>query len=103
MLAERARVAIAELTVEAGGRLVGTTVSVGVAETGPGTRTADDLFAAADSALYAAKHGGRNRVAAAPRTWTAAAPVHAPRSARAVPLWQGISRGNPMEDRRRPP
>ena len=75
VLAERARVAIAELTVEAGGRLVGTTVSVGVAETGPGTRAADDLFAAADSALYGAKHGGRNRVNAAPGTWAAPAPV----------------------------
>jgi len=75
VLAERARVAIGELTVEAGGRLVGTTASVGVAETGPGTRSADDLFAAADSALYAAKHGGRNRVAAAPSTWDAPAPV----------------------------
>jgi diguanylate cyclase (GGDEF)-like protein len=75
VLAERARVAIADLAVDAGGRLVGTTVSIGVAETGPGTRSADDLFAAADSALYAAKHGGRNRVASAPSTWDSPAPV----------------------------
>jgi diguanylate cyclase (GGDEF)-like protein len=75
VLAERARAAIGDLAIDAGGRLVGTTVSIGVAETGPGTRSADDLFAAADSALYAAKHAGRNRVTLAPSTWDAPAPV----------------------------
>ncbi len=74
-VAERARVAVAALRIDAGGQAVGTTVSVGVAETGPGTRSPEDLFAAADAALYAAKRGGRNRVAVAPSTWDAPAPV----------------------------
>jgi diguanylate cyclase len=75
VLGERVRFAISSLRVVVGGQEVGTTVSVGVAETGPGTRSPDDLFAAADAALYAAKHGGRNRVVAAPSTWDPPAPV----------------------------
>lgn len=41
------------------------TMSVGVAEYG-GDKTAEELIERADSALYAAKHNGRNQVAAAP-------------------------------------
>jgi diguanylate cyclase (GGDEF)-like protein len=74
-LAERARVAVAAIEIDAGGRKVGTTASVGVAETGPGTRSPEDLFAAADAALYAAKRAGRNRVSVAPSTWDSPAPV----------------------------
>lgn len=41
------------------------TLSVGVAEF-TGEKTAEELIARADEALYAAKHNGRNQVAAAP-------------------------------------
>jgi len=43
---------------------LGTTVSIGVASGVPRGGDASDLVGAADEALYAAKHGGRNRVAA---------------------------------------
>jgi diguanylate cyclase (GGDEF)-like protein len=62
--AERVRVAFATagITVEDGP--VDTTVSVGVAG-GPAGTELEVLLAAADTALYQAKRGGRNRVAAA--------------------------------------
>ena len=59
-VAERVKSMVAD---ESNGRHV--TVSVGVATLWPqAATTADDLIAAADSALYAAKAAGRNRVAA---------------------------------------
>jgi diguanylate cyclase (GGDEF)-like protein len=63
-LAERVRQAIEVLVVvpSPGRRPVGTTVSAGVAEYPADARTADDLFAAADAALYQAKRRGRNQV-----------------------------------------
>ena len=39
------------------------TLSLGIAECGPGTDTFDRLLQAADQALYAAKQAGRNRIA----------------------------------------
>ena len=38
------------------------TVSIGVAEPGPGTRAVEQVIESADQALYRAKHSGRNRV-----------------------------------------
>ncbi|HVU78618.1 MAG TPA: diguanylate cyclase [Gaiellaceae bacterium] len=61
-LAERARVAIEGKTVELpDGETVRVTASFGVASF-PEWRDPDDLFAAADAALYEAKGAGKNRV-----------------------------------------
>lgn len=43
--------------------MIGVTISVGAAELQPGM-TAEELFSAADRAMYAAKQGGKNQVAA---------------------------------------
>lgn len=57
--------AIASVPVELpGGAKLPTAISCGVGRHQPG-QTTDDLLHAADSALYAAKRGGRNRVVAA--------------------------------------
>ena len=63
-VAERIRLALAQAPVEAAGRSVPVTVSVGVALLRPGADagTAAGPFEVADRALYAAKAGGRNRV-----------------------------------------
>jgi diguanylate cyclase (GGDEF)-like protein len=60
---ELAAVAIAHPASPLGGRV---TVSIGLATRQPGMASADALTAAADEALYAAKRGGRDRVAEAP-------------------------------------
>jgi diguanylate cyclase (GGDEF)-like protein len=61
LVAERLRA-----SVQGRGDSLGITISVGFATmTGPGEfATHDKLFAAADAALYTAKQGGRNRIAA---------------------------------------
>ena len=48
--------------MEVDGLEIELTLSVGVAVSGPGAETPDRLLDAADEALYAAKHSGRNRV-----------------------------------------
>jgi diguanylate cyclase (GGDEF)-like protein len=63
-LAERARTALAERPVEVEGVAIDLTLSVGVAVVAPETQTSDRLLDAADEALYAAKHSGRNCVRA---------------------------------------
>jgi diguanylate cyclase (GGDEF)-like protein len=62
--AERMRVAFETAARAISGHYVGATVSVGVA-CGNATEQLDTLLTRADEALYAAKNGGRNRVAAA--------------------------------------
>jgi two-component system cell cycle response regulator len=61
LVAERLRAAIAATPIQAEGQFVPVSASVGVASGGPGTLS-DDVIAAADAALYAAKKAGRNRV-----------------------------------------
>jgi diguanylate cyclase (GGDEF)-like protein len=62
--AERVREAFATCGIEVDDAPVATTVSIGVAGGPPGTEL-DVLLAAADTALYQAKRGGRNRVQSA--------------------------------------
>jgi diguanylate cyclase (GGDEF)-like protein len=65
-LAERLRIAIADLeVVSPDGARLALTASCGVAATGPGMHDAAGLIAAADAALYRAKHEGKNCVRAA--------------------------------------
>jgi diguanylate cyclase (GGDEF)-like protein len=65
-VAERVRAALAErVIVTPGGAAIRITASFGVA-TAPPSSTAADLVAAADTALYDAKHAGKNRVETAP-------------------------------------
>ncbi|WP_228720673.1 sensor domain-containing diguanylate cyclase [Nitrogeniibacter mangrovi] len=70
VVAERIRAAVAALRIpnkalEHAGML---TVSIGVATGDPGALTQERLVALADTALYGAKHGGRNQVVCAPDT-----------------------------------
>ncbi|MFC5468623.1 diguanylate cyclase [Cohnella suwonensis] len=69
LLAERIMLAVGDNRVEAGNELVSVTISMGVlAESSADLRFDDpkeylrDVFSKADSALYKAKNGGRNRV-----------------------------------------
>ena len=62
-IAERLRTKVSELSITpAGTSAIHVTLSIGVATVHTSRRDLDDLLAAADTALYAAKHGGRNRV-----------------------------------------
>ena len=66
-VAERFRAAVAgEPFVVQGGRKLPVTVSIGVTVATTDRETLDSLLKRADEALYAAKHGGRNRVATSP-------------------------------------
>jgi diguanylate cyclase (GGDEF)-like protein len=58
------------------------TVSIGLTKLGADTPSLDRLIARADAALYAAKHAGRNRVAAGPHNEIAS-------GATAPPQWAG--------------
>jgi diguanylate cyclase (GGDEF)-like protein len=63
VVAERLRLALSELQVP--GTTARVTASMGVAERSPDMLDQSELVARADSALYGAKRGGRDRVAAA--------------------------------------
>lgn len=62
--AERLRAIVAAMRIDYEGQQLGVTVSIGIAHShaGPAINKAEGLVAAADSALYAAKRAGRNRV-----------------------------------------
>lgn len=69
--AERLRRRISECEVVVsptlgGGTVSGLTASIGTASYPQASRDVDGLMVSADTALYAAKHGGRNRVECAP-------------------------------------
>ena len=68
VLGERIRQAIAEAPFDIGSEPpIPVTLSIGAAALCEATQTAEQLVEAADAALYAAKHAGRDRVAAAPQ------------------------------------
>ena len=61
MVAERLRLAFQDAGIVIGGHEIGATVSIGVATSYAAAPDLDALILRADTALYAAKHGGRNR------------------------------------------
>jgi diguanylate cyclase (GGDEF)-like protein len=62
ILAEKIRRGAAELAIDAGGRQIRTSLSIGVAAFPADGRTADDLMIAADQAMFTSKRRGRNRI-----------------------------------------
>jgi diguanylate cyclase (GGDEF)-like protein len=64
LLAERIREELEKTTFHAGTTSFKVTCSLGVATFPEAGRSWDELFKAADEALYASKHGGRNRATA---------------------------------------
>lgn len=64
LLAERLRRAVGDEPVRVKGHEIPITISLGVAAYPEGASSRDELFAAADRALYSAKRAGRNKVIA---------------------------------------
>jgi len=62
VVAERIRRAVADTEIRAGDTPLRVTISLGVADRQPWMASPNELFKAADEALYAAKKIGRNRV-----------------------------------------
>jgi diguanylate cyclase (GGDEF)-like protein/PAS domain S-box-containing protein len=65
LVGERLRSAVERMRVRGDGYEIACTISVGCAAMGDGVASVGALLQAADRALYAAKRGGRNRVARA--------------------------------------
>ena len=69
-ITERIRQGISQLAIPWDGTAaIRVTISIGIAVPSQGRRTLDDLLAAADHALYQAKHSGRDRVVIYGDTW----------------------------------
>jgi diguanylate cyclase (GGDEF)-like protein len=66
LLADKLRLAIAQLELSEGGSRVEITASFGVAQVMPEDQAIADVIGRADSALYRAKRNGRNRVECTP-------------------------------------
>ena len=62
VLMERIRSNIADIEIPTGGEALRFTVSIGVAEIAPETEVIEAAIQRADTALYASKRDGRNRV-----------------------------------------
>ena len=62
VLADALRRRVRDLSIDVGPRCIGVTVSTGIAHAGAGLESVRELFSAADKALYAAKHAGRDCV-----------------------------------------
>jgi len=62
IFAERIRKAVAEMKIVWQGQVIPVTISIGIATNTVDAADREGLIAAADRALYAAKHSGRNRV-----------------------------------------
>ena len=94
--AELLRSATAGTPIDSAGKAIAITASFGVATATVHGRTADELIAAADKALYSAKHAGRNRVRAAATRIKPANPRRpsAPRQAPSTAGSSGLARGN---------
>lgn len=58
--AERVRAAVEAGVTEIAETVINVTVSIGIAEPCPGDSRIEDVYERADSALYAAKHAGKN-------------------------------------------
>src|SRR5215467_8839063 len=65
VVAERLRQQVEASVLSIASHAINTTVSIGVAQASSSMKTIFDLIKVADHAMYAAKHGGRNRVCAA--------------------------------------
>jgi diguanylate cyclase (GGDEF)-like protein len=76
-VAEAIREAISQLALPEAARLERLTASIGAASYPEHGDHLDELLAAADRAMYAAKHGGRNRVLRAPARLEVANPRRA--------------------------
>jgi diguanylate cyclase (GGDEF)-like protein len=103
MVAEKIREAVEHTVVEIGpGRYGRITVSLGVAATDAHHADRKGLVSLADAALYRAKHGGRNRVEAAPSA-TPVADAHAASAENgAEPVVLPVKRAARATMRRRP-
>lgn len=66
LLADRLCRQVAAAAIYSGGLELRYTVSIGVTRVGADDRSVDDILARADTGLYRAKEGGRNRVASEP-------------------------------------